>query len=132
MRILKWHIYQALSPVDIVNPNDTLIENKVNHKNDSSTLLLSSILFSFSSLKWEGIGEGDKDGWKTAYPACDIDIELNKMAEWLKANPNKRKVNYRRFINTWLSNSQDRGGTKGIPQQEISEATKKWLETPDD
>lgn len=68
---------------------------------------------SFQNLKWEGIGEGDKQAWAKAYPACDIEIELAKMAEWLKANPNKKKSNYRRFITNWLSRAQDHGGTWG-------------------
>jgi len=121
VKILKYHIYQPLSPVDS-NPNK--YEVKVNDKTDSSSLLFSSLFFSFSSLKWEGIGEGDKKAWEEAYPACDVEIELKKMAEWLKANPTKKKSNYRRFINNWLSKRQDEGGTKGRP---IAPEEDKWL-----
>ena len=55
----------------------------------------------------------DRDGWRKAYPACDLDIELAKMAEWIKGEPAKgRKKNYRRFVTGWLSRTQDRGGTR--------------------
>jgi len=69
--------------------------------------------FNFETYSWEGITDRDMSGWRAAYPACDITVELNRMAEWLKANPEKRKTRYRRFITNWLARAQDRGGTKG-------------------
>ncbi len=61
---------------------------------------------------WGGITETDKTAWASAYPACDIELELNRMAEWIKANPARgKKSNYRRFIVNWLNRSQDRGGS---------------------
>jgi len=47
-----------------------------------------------------------------AYSACHLKSELIKMREWLLANPDKKKKNYRRFIINWLIRTQDRGGTK--------------------
>ena len=70
------------------------------------------INFNFDKEEWENITPKDKADWEQAYPACDIDIELAQMREWLKANPDKRKKNYRRFITNWLSRSQEKGGTK--------------------
>lgn len=63
----------------------------------------------------------DKDliFWKTTYPACNIESELNKMADWLISNPKKRKKNYRRFISNWLSRTQDKGGSKTSTADEI-------------
>lgn len=61
---------------------------------------------------WQGITDADRTTWATAYPACTLDIELVRATEWLKANPTKaHKSNWRRFIVSWLSRSQDRGGT---------------------
>jgi hypothetical protein len=41
-----------------------------------------------------------------------LDIELIRASEWLKANPTRaHKSNWRRFIVSWLTRSQDRGGT---------------------
>jgi len=70
--------------------------------------------FDFQTRKWENIKIEDKSGWLAAYPACDIELELYKMREWLLANPDKRKKNYRRFIVNWLTRTQDKGGSEKI------------------
>lgn len=73
---------------------------------------------------WKGITDADRETWATAYPACTLDIELVRAAEWLKANPTKaRKSNWRRFLVSWLTRSQDRGGTNrsaGKTPEEVS------------
>ena len=85
---------------------------------DQGTMNLSKI--SFQGLQWTGIGESDRADWAQAYPACDIDAELRKMAEWIKANPKKgKKSNYRKFIVGWLSRTQDGGGTKGAGSRTV-------------
>lgn len=76
-----------------------------------------SINFNFETRTWENIEPGDIEPWTEAYPACDVSVELNAMREWLLANPNKRKVNYRRFITNWLSRQQQRGGTNNYRPQ---------------
>ena len=79
----------------------------------SASVSVSNISFDLSSLSWCGISDDDVKGWKEAYPACDIKIELAKMKEWVLSNKAKgKKSNWRRFITNWLSRSQDRGGTK--------------------
>lgn len=70
------------------------------------------IYFSFEERKFFNILIEDRAGWKDAYPAVDIESELRKMREWLLANPSKRKTNYRKFINNWLSREQDKGGSQ--------------------
>ncbi len=78
----------------------------------SSSLKNKIILKDFS---WIGILEEDKKNWAEAYPACDIEIELKRMIEWVKSNPARgKKSQWRRFINSWLTRSQDQGGTRGI------------------
>lgn len=51
--------------------------------------------------------------WRDTYPAVDIEQELKKMVSWCDANPARRKTRngVERFINSWLSREQDRGGT---------------------
>tara|TARA_R110000822_G_scaffold13977_6_gene49280 strand:- start:175 stop:588 length:414 start_codon:yes stop_codon:yes gene_type:complete len=51
--------------------------------------------------------------WGRTYPAVDVDQELMAMESWLDANPTKRKTKggIKRFVNSWLSRSQDRGGS---------------------
>jgi hypothetical protein len=88
------------------------------------------IVFSFEKREWEGISDRDKSDWAKAYLACDISQELSKMGQWLLANPEKRKVNYRRFIVNWLNKAQDRGGstpTRGQQQSLIPDWAQKEL-----
>lgn len=49
------------------------------------------------------------------YPSVDILQEMRNMKGWCISNPKKRKTRngIRRFINSWLANEQDKGGTKG-------------------
>ncbi|MBS6395850.1 MAG: helix-turn-helix domain-containing protein [Clostridiales bacterium] len=51
--------------------------------------------------------------WQQAYPAVDVRQELLRMISWLNANPKRKKTKrgVDRFITTWLSKEQDRGGT---------------------
>ena len=51
--------------------------------------------------------------WSKAYQAVDVFQELRAMESWLDANPKKRKTKagIKRFVNSWLSRSQDRGGS---------------------
>lgn len=50
--------------------------------------------------------------WKDTYPAVDIERELKRMIAWLDSNPSRRKTRKGicKFINTWLSKEQDKGG----------------------
>lgn len=82
---------------------------------------------------WQGITDADRQEWRTAYPACDLTGELAKAASWLKANPTRaHKSNWRRFLVSWLTRSQDRGGTNrtaGVrPDQQ--QPAKAWSERP--
>lgn len=63
-----------------------------------------------------GITQDEIDHWADLYPAVDVLQELRKMVGWLEANPKKRKTpdGVKRFINTWLSRTQDRGGSNGF------------------
>lgn len=61
---------------------------------------------------WSGISDDHRQRWATAYPAADLPVELAKADEWLRANPTKAKRSrWGRFLTTWLSRCQDRGGT---------------------
>ena len=73
--------------------------------------------------EWEA-DEKDIIQWQKAYPAVDVFTELSKMESWLDANPAKRKTKggIKRFINSWLSRAQDRGGSsplKSVKAQSI-------------
>lgn len=57
-----------------------------------------------------GITDTDRQGWAEAYPAVNIPRQLAAASEWLKSNPAKRKKNHRRFITSWFSRQQEKGG----------------------
>jgi hypothetical protein len=59
---------------------------------------------------FEGITPEIVEKWEKAYPAVDLNSQLNRADEWLKANPTKQKSNYYRFVINWLSRAQERGG----------------------
>jgi hypothetical protein len=55
----------------------------------------------------------DLEKWSSIYPAVDIEQEFRNMFGWLNSNPKNRKTKtgISRFINNWLSRSQDRART---------------------
>lgn len=67
---------------------------------------------------WQGITDGDRSEWATAFPGAVLDQELAKATAWLKANPSRAgRRNWRAFIVRWLSKCQERGGTVRTPGQ---------------
>jgi uncharacterized protein YdaU (DUF1376 family) len=55
------------------------------------------------------IYQTDIDLWKDTYQSVNVLAELKKIHSWLDANPTKRKTStgMKRFINSWLSKTQD-------------------------
>ena len=50
---------------------------------------------------------GEIEVWKSAYQNVDILIEIKKAGAWCISNPKKApKINFSRFINSWLSRCQ--------------------------
>lgn len=58
------------------------------------------------------IHQVEVDEWATIYPAVSVQQELNNMLGWLKASSSRKKTKagINKFINGWLSRSQDKGG----------------------
>jgi len=63
--------------------------------------------------------DADIINWVKLYPAVEVYQELNAMEGWLDANPTKRKTvrGMKRFVNSWLSRAQDKGGSSNIGAQ---------------
>jgi len=55
----------------------------------------------------------DVTQWKELYPGIDVDQHIRSMKGWLLANPTKQKTKtgINRYINTWLSEEQNKIGT---------------------
>lgn len=92
--------------------NASKMESKTKAPSASASAYASASI-SFEEGVWGGVCDDDISAWSEAYPACDVRGELKKMAEWLKANPDKKKIRYRRFIVNWLARTQDKGGSGG-------------------
>jgi hypothetical protein len=73
---------------------------------------LLPICFDWTDGTWIDISDEEVRAWEIAYPAVNIEQELMKMSAWLRADPRRKKVQYRRFITGWLSRAQQRGGDK--------------------
>jgi len=61
---------------------------------------------------WEPEND-DVKKWVELYPAVDVPQELRAMEGWVDANPTRRKTKrgVKRFVNSWLSRAQDKGGS---------------------
>ena len=46
------------------------------------------------------------DEWSKKFPTLDVEFELLKMLDWLKANQ-KRKKDYKAFFRNWLRKSSN-------------------------
>ena len=76
---------------------------------DDSPVIISLILNDKTEY---GVAQSYIEKLAELYPAVDIIQELRKMKGWLDSNPVKRKTRrgINRFINSWLSREQDKGG----------------------
>ncbi len=61
--------------------------------------------------------------WGEAYPAVNVEQELKRMVAWSESNPTKKKTKkgVDRFINNWLSRTQDKGGSKEVKRDSLEE-----------
>ena len=88
--------------------------------------------------------EKDVIAWQRAFPAVNVHQELMVMESWCDANPTKRKTKsgIKRFVNSWLSRAQDRGGSPQAQKQSKNESIRaksidmqmtdiSWLNTED-
>lgn len=66
--------------------------------------------------RWIGLTPAQKDVWKKAYPAVNVEQELEEMAAWCMSNPNDApRSKFTAFANTWLKRHQDRHAMRSIP-----------------
>jgi len=123
---------------NIINTINTRNINNINNKNNKYISTAESdagqapapdrkmvITLTTNSNEEYPIFQDQVDEWSELYPAVDVLQELRKMKGWIKANPNKRKTSrgMLRFINTWLSKEQDRGGNKGYYGKPVSQSS---------
>lgn len=97
-------------PIEVKNniqEKDKKEEDKSSSIKEKETKPKYRIQFNFETNRFDGITEQDIELWHNAYPAIDIQNEITKAACWLVANPNRKKSNYKQFLNNWLCKAQD-------------------------
>jgi len=69
--------------------------------------------YSHQTFSFEGITEQDLNDWKTIYPCIDVNVEIKKITQWLRGNPNKsHKTLWRKFVTTWLQKNNEEASNK--------------------
>ena len=103
--------------IEIEREIDTSARSRKNGSKPKADKTPVFITFPLNTGEEYPITEGSISKWEQLYPAVDIRQELRKMRGWLDSNPTKRKTRggIARFVNSWLSREQDRGGS--APQQ---------------
>jgi hypothetical protein len=104
------HLPPSSTPTSIPFSSTTSVEGAI-EKNRTRKASRSTIQWTAES-GWTGITDADRARWQAAYPAVDIDAELARATAWLAADPKRRKVQWGRFLVSWFSRTQDRGGTR--------------------
>ena len=70
----------------------------------------------FESGKWIGVTDEQIEVWRAAYPAVNIESELNRAAAWIVSNPGEApRSNFSRFLNSWMEKNQNRAAIRSIP-----------------
>lgn len=67
-----------------------------------------NIVWDAEKKDFSGITKDDVNGWFEAFPALDIQDQLLRAREWVRANPKNVKSNWRRFFVNWFTRAQDR------------------------
>ncbi len=98
-----------------INKYNKIINNIISSEPDKSAPNPSGILIILNDKSYYDVPLEKITMWKATYPAVDVEQELRKMGAWCDSNPTRRKTRrgVEKFINNWLSRTQDSGGTKG-------------------
>jgi hypothetical protein len=86
----------------------SLQEKREEDITEQTTLAPNKILFDAERGEFLNVTDQQREVWRKAAPAVNLDTELAKAAAWLMANPKNLKKNYGKFITGWLSRAQDR------------------------
>lgn len=99
--------------------------NTISPEPDKSAPDPSGIKLPLNDKTYYDVPLSDIELWKDTYPAVDVEGELKRMIAWLESNPTKKKTRrgITRFINSWLSRTQDRGGSRTGQQVETASDT---------
>lgn len=110
---------------EIIQPAAPVVATSDSPKRRKRSQHHDAVSWDFES-GWGGITAADRKTWAEGFPAVVLDVELIRASEWLKANPTRaHKSNWRRFLVSWLTRSQDRGGTNRTAGKTAEDAAKR-------
>lgn len=86
------------------------VQNEKNKKSEKKEVIKISLPLNDNNLY--NVTEDQILHWLEIYPGVSVFQELQRMEEWLKNNPRRRKTNrgIKNFITGWLKRAQDNGG----------------------
>lgn len=130
----------SLKPQEVLGPeqgtgNRELKGNRVASTAPRVSASPAFITFALGQGKTHIVTEADIASWEQAYPAVDVRQELRRALVWLDAHPDKRSnsiAGSKQRIVRWLGRSQDNGGTRGITQQNRTDAATERQRTSQD
>lgn len=98
---------------ETVNTKETVKETSKEINTSASTdknrSMPKPVSYDFTTGLFRGVTDEMVATWQAMCPAINVDREIIKAAQWLLANPAKRKKNYRKFLVNWILRSQERG-----------------------
>lgn len=108
-------------------PSRKRIENRhiTRQTKNQSKNATAKILFDPATVAFTGISQNDLSRWQSTYPALDVGQEILKAAEWLVANPSRRKKDNRRFLVNWLARGQKWATERGT-KEPSSDSEEYW------
>lgn len=76
------------------------------------------------------ITENDVEIFQQLYPGIDVRQEMRGMVGWCTANPSRRKTKNgaKRFINGWLTRSQEKAGKPAAAKASRVDVLKEWMD----
>ncbi len=107
------NVTKCNTDIDIEKDKDKDIDIEKDINTISSELKPSPVAISLplNDKTFRDITEDEISQYQELYPNVNVSQELRNMLGWLNANPTKRKTRrgINKFVNNWLSRSQDKG-----------------------
>lgn len=111
---------EVLHATDILQQEESTIVSSSSpepEESDSTAEKKQHVFVEIEALQGKKVAiyESDVEKWQEAFPAVSVKDELRRAVVWLDDNPARRKTagGMRRYLNSWLSRSQDRAARNG-------------------
>lgn len=124
--------HQTVTPtLDTMTTQELLINTALDEQKTQTASPLRhkkpKIAFNFELDVFEGITGEYKKLWLEANPGINISAEIASAVVWIRANPQRRKRNWEKFLGNWMKTAGDKAQNRAIRQAQYgnSNATAK-------